>query len=346
MTSAAAVARPPADRSPAGGFGAPDTGHRGRLKGAHDLLGALALAWAWGPIIAALALFGWRPGPLTFALAFVVVGGRQHALDILAHEAWHYTVFRRRWLNNVAGAWLCAFPNLSRFTGLRKKHFEHHRKVGTRDDPDRYYWGWRPSERVEFVKHHLFVLSGLWFVRHLLGGARKASAPAPHADPEDRPQEIDVPPCREDRAELAGLAIWHLAALGAFAATVGWIWYFLLWLLPVLTLRVFLGELRQFLEHRHGRLLVYNTHPVERFFVGPFNFHLHAYHHAYPQEPWFVLPALGEASRRKCPDIVDYDTYLGELADYLVGRDRHQAPSDIAESAWGDASDIPASPGD
>jgi fatty acid desaturase len=340
MTSAAPAA-PPLAASRASG--PPDTGARGRLKGAHDLLGVLALAWAWAPILASLALFGARPAVWTFVVAFVVVGGRQHSLDILAHEAWHYTVFRRRWLNNVAGAWLCAFPNLSRFAGLRKKHFEHHRKIGTLDDPDRYYWGWRPTERREFVRHHLFVLSGLWFVRHFLKGARRGSAPVSGADPEARPSEIEVPPCPEDRFELVGLAVWHLAALGAFAATIGWVFYFLLWILPVLTLRMFIGELRQFLEHRHGRLLVYNTNAVERFFFGPFNFHLHAYHHAYPQEPWFVLPALGPAARRKCPDIVDYGSYVGELADYLAGRDRHAASSDIVESPRGDASDLPLS---
>src|SRR5262249_42709107 len=139
MTSVAPAAPPLQNRV----SGAPDTGSRGRLKSAHDLLGALALAWAWAPILAVLALFGARPAVWTFVVAYVVVGGRQPSLDILAHEAWHFTVFRRRWLNNVAGAWLCAFPNLSRFVGLRKKHFEHHREVGTRDDPDRYYWGWR-----------------------------------------------------------------------------------------------------------------------------------------------------------------------------------------------------------
>jgi fatty acid desaturase len=127
---------------------------------------------------------------------------------------------------------------------------------------------------------------------------------------------------------------------------VGWIWYFLVWLFPVLTLRVVLNDLRQFLEHRHGRLLVYNTHALERFFFGPFNFHLHAYHHAYPQEPWFVLPTLGEAARRKCPDILDYRTYLGELADYVAGRDRQGSAVELATAPRGDPAGLPAAGAD
>ena len=173
--------------------------------------------------------------------------------------------------------------------------------------------------------------------------AHRRGKPAPDPDPGARPREVAIPLCPEDRAELMGIAAWHLAALGAFAATIGWIWYFLLWLFPVLTLRVLMNDLRQFLEHRNGRLLVYNTYPLERFFFGPFNFHLHAYHHAFPQEPWFVLPTLGEAARRKCPDIVDYGTYLGELAAYLGGRDWQGAVTELPTAPRGDASELPVS---
>jgi fatty acid desaturase len=313
-----------------------------RRRGMHDLLGFLALSWAWLPMLAAIALAAGRPGPWTFLLAYVVVGGRQHSLDILAHEAWHFTLFRRRWLNNVAGTWFCALPTLSRFTALRKKHFDHHRKVGTLDDPDRYYWGWHLADRGEFLRHHLFVLSGLWFFRHMVGRILGVRPPAAPPDPEARPLEVAIPLCAEDRAELVGVLAWHFAALCLFTATVGWYWYFLLWLFPVLTLRVVINDLRQFLEHRNGRLLVYNTYRLERFFFGPFNFHLHAYHHAYPQEPWFVLPSLGTAARRKCPDILDYGTYLGELAAYLRGRDRHGEAAELSTVARGDASGLPA----
>jgi fatty acid desaturase len=243
----------------------------------------------------------------------------------------------------MAGAWLCAFPCLSRFTALRLKHFDHHRKVGTLADPDRYYWGWESNDRKEFLRHHLMSASGLWFFRHLLGRFAGVATPLPPVDPKGRPREVGIPFGPEDGKEFAGVVVWHLGALAAFTITIGWIWYFLLWLLPLLTLRSLINDLRQFLEHRHGRLLVYNTHPVERFFFGPFNFHLHGYHHAFPQEPWFLLPSLGERARRKCPDILDYDSYLGELVAFLAGRDRQGPTADLPTAPRGDASTLPAS---
>jgi len=54
------------------------------------------------------------------------------------------------------------------------------------------------------------------------------------------------------------------------------------------------------------------------------------------------VPSLGEAARRKCPDIVDYDSYLGELLAYLGGRDLHGALAELPTAARGDASALPA----
>ncbi|HVT45130.1 MAG TPA: hypothetical protein VMT00_12160 [Thermoanaerobaculia bacterium] len=44
----------------------------------------LALGRCWIIIAAALALAAWKPGLLTFAVAFVIVGTQQYALSILS----------------------------------------------------------------------------------------------------------------------------------------------------------------------------------------------------------------------------------------------------------------------
>jgi fatty acid desaturase len=291
-------------------------GRRGAVR--HDLVGVAAVLWAWAPIVAGIGLFAARPGPLTFAVAFVVTGARQHGLNILAHETWHWTLFRRRAVNDLVGSWALSYPVVMRFESMRSKHFEHHRTVGHADDPDRYYWGWRRDDRGGFVGHMLLVASGLHFV--WLAGRSLLGLPVPVVRAGERPRVPLAPRPGDAGRELVRLAIVQLGLLGLFTATVGWARYFLLWVLPLVTLSNLLGELRQFLEHQGGQLLIHRSSPVERFFVAPYNFHLHAVHHAYPAVPWFLVAGREARARARLPEIQVRGSYLRELARYLAGR--------------------------
>jgi fatty acid desaturase len=63
-----------------------------------------------------------------------VIGMGQHRLVMLGHEASHYILFRNRWLNELAGDWLCFFPILSTTHNYRLQHLAHHQYV---NDPER-----------------------------------------------------------------------------------------------------------------------------------------------------------------------------------------------------------------
>src|SRR5262245_57769670 len=54
----------------------------------------------------------WVNVPVTL-LAMALVGAGQHQLSGLAHEASHHILFRGRYLNDLAGDWLCMFPLFS-----------------------------------------------------------------------------------------------------------------------------------------------------------------------------------------------------------------------------------------
>ena len=82
------------------------------LRKRSDWRGAFMLLHAWGLIFGSMALFAWWPNALTFLLAVMVIGARQLGLGILMHEAAHGLLFHDRKLNDRAGNWLCAYPQL------------------------------------------------------------------------------------------------------------------------------------------------------------------------------------------------------------------------------------------
>ncbi len=101
-----------------------------------DLRAWWSIAVDWGLIAASFALVARWPSPLTVIVALFVIGARQLGLAVLMHEAAHRTLFRSRWLNDVVGNWLCAYPIWSDLHPYRPYHLQHHAKNWTAEDPD------------------------------------------------------------------------------------------------------------------------------------------------------------------------------------------------------------------
>src|SRR5262249_61139989 len=81
------------------------------------------------------AIAVWPPA-LAFAVAIIILAGRQLALAVLMHEAAHGTLFRARWANEHLADWLCARPVWSDTARYRRHHLGHHAHTGTERDPD------------------------------------------------------------------------------------------------------------------------------------------------------------------------------------------------------------------
>lgn len=290
-----------------------------RFKGTwlHDVLGAWTIVWSYGPIIAATWAFARWPSAWTFALAFLVTVFRQNAIFVVAHECFHGTLFRNRKVNAVIGAYVAAAPIVMPYSQSRRIHLDHHRHVGENDDPSRYAWDWPTEKRGAWLLYYAGLCTTLPFavraVKTVLG---KHAPTATTITSERRGLEA----ASESKVDLARVAIVHLALLGLYTVTIGPIWYFTLWLLPAIGPHMVLDDLRQFLEHREGRLVIYRAGPIERFLFGPFNFHLHAFHHAIASEPWFCVPSIEERARAKAPGIHTLGSYTGEIIRYVRGR--------------------------
>ena len=90
----------------------------------------------WGLIVGAIAGACLVDRWYGYALAAVVIGGRQNALATLAHEGWHGLLVASRGINHFMGAWLYAYPIGILYNNDRDRHLRHHREVGHEYDPD------------------------------------------------------------------------------------------------------------------------------------------------------------------------------------------------------------------
>jgi hypothetical protein len=114
---------------------------RGRLEA--------GLAWVWDlPVL---------------ALAVVLMGGIQHRLAGLGHEAAHYSLLRNKFLNDLVGDLFCFFPLLGTVHFYRLFHLAHHQYTNDPErDPDLVTLGGSkmvdrfPMQRGEFIQSIYF----------------------------------------------------------------------------------------------------------------------------------------------------------------------------------------------
>ena len=86
-----------------------------------------ALLVEWGVIAATIALCTLLPwSAWLYPLAVIVIGSRQVALTVLAHDAAHQRMFDHRVWNDVIGGMLAAWPTFITLGSFRHHHGEHH----------------------------------------------------------------------------------------------------------------------------------------------------------------------------------------------------------------------------
>ena len=89
----------------------------------------------------------------------ILIGGIQHRLAGLGHEASHYCFMKNRFLNDFIPYVFCMFPLLTTVHFYRLFHMAHHQFTNDPDrDPDLQIWG-RGSEPTN-SRCHAIVSSG------------------------------------------------------------------------------------------------------------------------------------------------------------------------------------------
>jgi len=273
-----------------------------KLHKRENLRPALHVTLVFGGIVALQWAAIQNPTPWMYALCFVLMGGLQHHLSIVQHEANHWLLFANRTLNEIIGA--LASYSIGFTMAYRHQHFEHHRRLGEETDPDLVNYRRYPGTRSYAVWDLFLHLSGIAAAKQFLA--------------QESRQKGSV-------IDTLLMALTQAFILGLFWRAGHWENYFILWILPLMTITKTLAHFRNVAEHIQLRdngdpeLSRYRTIRcglIEKFFFAPLNFNYHAEHHFYPQIPYYHLPevhALLSNKSEYASAVQIAPTYLGIL---------------------------------
>lgn len=263
-------------------------------------LGAIAVEWTiiGTTIWICIAFPYWW---LWVAGAFVI-GTRQHALGVLAHEGSHHLVARSLFWNDLLSNYLSAYPLTFTVEGFRSTHLKHHWYLETPADPSKITIDHHPKEwTFPMTRWGLFGM----VLRDLTALSQRSSASL-------LKYLWEIPGGRT--IHLIRLALLHGAFI-ALAITTGHLWvYVLLWLLPLFTVAIACYRIRSIAEHsaigpqegRYTRTTVDSliatrttiSSPILQFIFAPYNISYHVEHHLYPNVSVFRLPELHKRLRQ------------------------------------------------
>lgn len=270
-----------------------------------DLRGLLAVATSWAIVVATLALVAWRPSPLTWIFALVILGGRHLALAVLMHEAAHRTLCRRRWLNDLVGQWLCAYPAWQDIHRYREQHLAHHAHTGSDRDPDLELVRPFPCGRRALARKFARDLLGISALRRVIGlllmdlgyleyNTSGGAAWIPGAR-DRRLGEV----LRVGVARLHGVVLVNAALIGV-TWSLGHVELYALWVASWATTYSLFLRIRAIAEHACtpdpgdplGNTRTVIASPLARLLMAPHRVSYHLEHHLLMTVPFFRLPRL------------------------------------------------------
>src|SRR6185503_11050317 len=196
----------------------------------------------------AAALYFW-PNPLVILISILVIPTRQHALFVVAHDAAHYLLYERRWLNDLVGRICASVQGLSMCT-YRVIHRLHHNNLYGELDPDTALHGGYPRGRWYLIKKLLKDLSGLTAWKTYAYFLFAAPALNTATNQAIRPLDDTSERLRSDASSDRNAVIaFHLMALALFAMSGYLVQYLVLWVLPLVTVVQAILRLRAISEH-------------------------------------------------------------------------------------------------
>lgn len=301
-----------------------------------DLHGSWAVLSTWAVIGGTFAVVAstWEYLPVWGKLlmciaALVILAGRQLALAIIMHDASHQSLFKTKWLNDIATDWLCARPIWNDLKKYRAHHLRHHSKTSTVEDPDLSLVEGFPTSKKSLMRKFFRDVSGITGLKFALGRVLMDVEKMEWTVSNDRrwiSQEgrhwVDYP---KAFLKNSGGAIATNAALFSILWAAGHPKLYVLWILAYLTPFPLFLRVRSMAEHAGmptSNSALTNTRStkagyIARALVAPIHVNFHKEHHLMATVPYFKLPKMHQMllERGHVPEPPSYWQVLNELSD-------------------------------
>jgi fatty acid desaturase len=248
-------------------------------------------------VAAALAFWSYPP---VIIFSMLVIGTRQHALFVIAHDAAHYLLYENRNVNDLVGRACATVQGLSMCT-YRVIHRLHHNNLYGELDPDTALHGGYPRGKAYLMKKLLKDLSGLtaWKTyAYFLGGAPALNTSTQVAL---RPLDDTSSKLKMDAISDRNVVIaFHVLMLIVFAWSGYLVQYLVLWILPLVTVVQAILRLRAIAEHGattdfSSPLTAARTNVAPawlEWLIFPHGVNYHIEHHLYASVPHYRLREL------------------------------------------------------
>jgi len=267
----------PTDRLLAGGKAVPAI--RTELRRISNLRSAVAVVQVMLEPVAIIWLAIWLAHPISWVVAFLLMGRQYARFASLGHEAVHRTLFSNKRLNDGVGKWVLSYPSWVPFELYRRAHLDHHRdEMGPRE-PDKALYRAYPITSSSFRRKLVRDATGQTGFTLFKGLVRAAL--------KQKPTALKILACQ-------------IPIVAAFVLIGRPELYILLWWLPHLTVWRVINRLRSVAEH--GGLMQSSdrrqtTHDVQQSRLAssilvPFNIGYHLAHHVDMGVPNWNLPRL------------------------------------------------------
>jgi fatty acid desaturase len=269
----------PTERLTATGMPVPAV--RAELRRIPNLANAWTVFALWASTVAIFAGAIWISHPVTWVLAFLLMGPQFARFASLSHEAAHRLLFSNKRINDFVGRWIVGYATFVSTDLYRRGHMAHHKDEFGPNEPDMNLYNGYPITRASMRRKLIRDIdgnSGWKNFKSLLRGLRFEGSRV-HA-------------VRILASQAVVLAVLTLA---------GWPQlYLLLWFAPWMTTWRVINRLRSIAEHggmqrSDDRRLT--THLVRQsrlagFVMVPYNIGYHLAHHVDMGVPWRNLPAM------------------------------------------------------
>jgi len=262
------------------------------IRKKRDWINVVSISMNWLQILASMALFFYFPNVLTFLLSVMVIGSRQFALAVLAHDGAHNLLFSNEKINDFVSQWFCAFPLFSDNRPYRPYHLAHHRFTESENDPDLSLSAPFPITKASFRRKVIRDLTGqTGFRRYSIALKSIFSSEADNFA--GRIKKISD--------KISGFFISNLVIFSLIAIFSHWSIYFLLWWIPAFTYYSLIVRIRNIAEHSvtPGDTNLNNTRTTKaslltRYLLVPHHVNFHLEHHLFTNCPWYNLPKVHE----------------------------------------------------